>query len=406
MREKYTTLFFFTAQYPYGKAETFIENELNYLSGKFTKIYIFPLQYEGPVRSVPVNAEIIDWKKEYTYNAFRLLFKNFSKFISLFFKDLKRCEQKKEFIKKSLEWKSMVLQNMARTDAINKILDGLSASNTVFYTFWFNEWATVLSLLTHKNKIPFYCSRVHGYDLYEERWELQMIPLMSFHMETVKKVVAISKNGSDYLRRKFPAFSEKIKLNYLGVINNGTNPFSKSSVFTIVSCSNLIPLKRVHLIIEILKSVQTPLNWIHFGDGFLKEELQQKSQLLPPHIAVDFKGWYTNDQVMDFYRNNTVHLLMHVSETEGLPVALMEAASFGIPLLATDVGGTNEIVNSETGFLIPANFNPTEIARLIDNFKEGAQNSEHFRANVKKFCNENFDSLKNCEKFYSQLIVD
>ena len=47
----------------------------------------------------------------------------------------------------------------------------------------------------------------------------------------------------------------------------------------------------------------------------------------------------------------------------------MEALSFGIPVVATDVGGTSEIINNSVGALVDANINPqnvtNEIKRLI-----------------------------------------
>ncbi len=42
--------------------------------------------------------------------------------------------------------------------------------------------------------------------------------------------------------------------------------------------------------------------------------------------------------------------------------------SFGIPAIATDVGGTNEIVNSKNGFLLSSNPKPEEVARVIHDF--------------------------------------
>jgi len=48
---------------------------------------------------------------------------------------------------------------------------------------------------------------------------------------------------------------------------------------------------------------------------------------------------------------------MNLSETEGIPVSIMEAQSAGVPILATNLGGTSEIVNNENGFLVEKDFN-------------------------------------------------
>jgi glycosyltransferase involved in cell wall biosynthesis len=57
-----------------------------------------------------------------------------------------------------------------------------------------------------------------------------------------------------------------------------------------------------------------------------------------------------------------------LSLAEGIPVALMEAASFGITMLATSTVGNPEIVNEENGFLIDINFDSQVIATKLDNY--------------------------------------
>jgi glycosyltransferase involved in cell wall biosynthesis len=46
----------------------------------------------------------------------------------------------------------------------------------------------------------------------------------------------------------------------------------------------------------------------------------------------------------------------------------MEAQSFGIPSIATDVGGVNEVVREGTGSLLPPDFKPSDLAKLIQHY--------------------------------------
>ena len=48
-------------------------------------------------------------------------------------------------------------------------------------------------------------------------------------------------------------------------------------------------------------------------------------------------------------------MFINLSSSEGIPVSIMEAQSFGIPVIATNVGGSGEIVVSETGVLVDEN---------------------------------------------------
>jgi glycosyltransferase involved in cell wall biosynthesis len=222
-------------------------------------------------------------------------------------------------------------------------------------------------------------------------------------MQSVKKIFAISKNGRHYLVNKFPNFKDKICLSYLGVFDNGINPFIPQSPFTIVSCSSLISLKRVHLIIEILKHITFPVNWIHFGDGELKDKLLKETKSIPNTISIQFKGHVNNDELINFYKNTQVHLFITTSETEGLPVSLQEAISFGIPAVATNVGGIPEIINENTGLLIEKDFNAEHVAKLIMEFEVSEKNTLEFRNNVRAYWENKFNASANYADFYYQL---
>ncbi len=87
---------------------------------------------------------------------------------------------------------------------------------------------------------------------------------------------------------------------------------------------------------------------------------------------------------------------MNVSESEGVPVSIMEAQSFGIPVIATNVGGTPEIVNEENGHLLTANPTANEIA---SSFYDVAFNKEKWK-NKRKLSHKNWEENFNAEKNY------
>ena len=79
-------------------------------------------------------------------------------------------------------------------------------------------------------------------------------------------------------------------------------------------------------------------------------------------------GIVNNNLILDFYSENYIDLFINVSETEGIPVSIMEAQSAGIPVLATNVGGTSEIVNNKNGFLIDKSFEVVSVANMIKKY--------------------------------------
>lgn len=71
-----------------------------------------------------------------------------------------------------------------------------------------------------------------------------------------------------------------------------------------VSCASVIPLKRVHLMIEILKHINMPVKWTHIGDGVLFEELKAKTKTLANHIVCDLKGMFIMQRFLIFIKKH------------------------------------------------------------------------------------------------------
>jgi len=74
--------------------------------------------------------------------------------------------------------------------------------------------------------------------------------------------------------------------------------------------------------------------------------------------------WGRRDDVPEILQQSTIACLP--SYREGLPKFLLEAASVGLPIVATDVPGCREVViNGENGYLVPPR-NPEALADAIE----------------------------------------
>ena len=82
----------------------------------------------------------------------------------------------------------------------------------------------------------------------------------------------------------------------------------------------------------------------------------------------------------------------------------MEAMSFGIPVIATDVVGTREVVNNENGILLVSNPSPREVAKKIDDFISLSQKekSAKRRAAFETWQN-NYSAKSNYNEFIDQV---
>ena len=145
------------------------------------------------------------------------------------------------------------------------------------------------------------------------------------------------------------------------------------------------------------------MTWHVLGDGPELEVLKKKCKELPANISVKFYGNLSPNEVNNFYKTVPVNLFVSLSSSEGLPVSMMEAISFGIPMLCTNVGGCSEICNENTGLLINKEFDFKETAQLILQFKNSHKNTLVFRKGVKEFWDLNFNAAKNYKMFSSQI---
>lgn len=403
---KKDSLFLFTNEYPYGNGETFIENELAQHSKHFKTIKIFPLIKKEKFRAVDKNILVIDLYENIKFNSFKALTRNFFSFSKLIVKEFCRSKSKFAFLRQLPVLKSVLLQNFERAELLKEFLENeKELKNVVFYSFWTDDWATVLSILKKQNVISDFISRVHGYDLYAERWPDSIIPFRNLQIENVTKIFAVSKDGLAYLQKNFPDYKIKFYINHLSIFDHGIGPFNKTDVFTIVSCSNLIPLKRVHLISELLCKIRFNVKWVHFGEGLEKDRIVNSLKALPKNITAELMGNVINSEIIKYYQSNSVNAFIHLSETEGgVPLVLQEAASFGIPLIGTMAGGATEIINEKTGIPLSVNFNIDDLVEILNDFKESGKNSIEFRKGVRDFWKNSFSLDDNYLKFYNIII--
>lgn len=389
-------LIVFSNSYPIKKGEPFLANEINILSKLFDKIKVYCGAEDSQewYWSAPPNVEIVllSNKKKRTFSK--------KLWLSLMLKEV--------FEGKAKIWELKHLGSFLadKLRLVEHLADQIKDSNLkddIFYSYWFDDWALVLSVLKQRHDINKFITRAHRFDLFENLRENKRIPFRAFQLSQVSKVYSVSKAGTDYLSDLYPQHSELFDTSYLGTIDHGAGAYSPSS-FTIVSCSRLVSVKRVDLILEAIKDM-TDVTWVHCGDGPLLKMLQiavEKVQRDNKSLCIDLKGHVRNEELMKFYAENSVNAFINVSTSEGLPVSIMEAASFGIPLIATDVGGTNEIVNEDTGVLLKKDPSVDEIRQAIQyiklNFSE-----EGKRSRVREYWLDNFHADKNYVKFANEI---
>jgi glycosyltransferase involved in cell wall biosynthesis len=248
-----------------------------------------------------------------------------------------------------------------------------AAESVLIYTYWF-DYRTLGALLL-KERFPglVVITRAHGTDLYEEDVpERSPQYFRRYALSAIDRVFCVSDHGQAYLRNRYPERADKIAVAKLGTRNpRCLAAKSNDSSFHIVSCSGVIPIKRVPLIAETVgllavNKVGIRVEWTHIGAGSDMDEAERVAKrTFPSGDRFRFLGEQDHAQVMNYLGSVPIDAFINLSVSEGVPVAIMEAQSFGIPVIATAVGGSPSLVNNENGLLVDPAWSAAKIANAM-----------------------------------------
>lgn len=274
------------------------------------------------------------------------------------------------------------------------------------YVYWCSAVTLDAVWLKRRRSSLKVVTRFHGYDLYQERAKAGWQPFRQEISQGCDLLIFACRAGLDYyLSHWGQRWQDKSVVGYLGSPAPFFVPSSdRADTLTLVSCSSMIPLKCIHLIIDALHLLPEDISvsWHHFGDGESRTVLAtQAEEALTPLSNVRWKFWghVPNQELGTLYQKIRPDIFLTTSSTEGCPVSIMEAFSAGIPAIATAVGGIPELVrDGETGFLLPETPSIEEVAAAICRFYELSPSEkramgEHAHA----LWEEEFDAEKNAK---------
>jgi len=392
-------LFVFTKSFPYGKTEAFFEGEIVELSKSFDEIIIIPYLRYNFIRNIPNNVKIDNSLSIAKVKSGILLITVFFSisFVNSFFLHLKKIRSLSD------------IRNILRYEFQRKLIYSVFKNkvemfdNSIVYTYWFD--ATTYALLRYRNKIGAnmkIVSRAHRYDVYEE----ELLPYRSFCLKHINNLFVISEDGKNFLECNYGK-NDKIVVSRLGVCDKGL--ISKSSGVNnieIISVSQITGRKRVDLVFLSLvefakKNKIIKIKWNHFGVGDKKKYLEKLIEMNQvDNLDIYLNGYVNNSEIYNFYINNPVDIFINLSTSEGIPVSIMEALSFGIPVIATNVGGTKEVVNDEVGILLSQNPEINEICNAIQKVID----NRYDKNKIKNKFKVSFDAKINYQNFVNMLI--
>lgn len=282
----------------------------------------------------------------------------------------------------------------------------IGREKAIYYSYWYND--KVLAMTMHKREYPDLkiIARAHGYDLYAERKNCGWQPYKKVMDGKIDKLFFISKHGLNYyaLKYGFDIKCNRYKLCRIGCKKQeATLEKERNNEFLLVSCSSLIPLKRVDLIINALSKIKNcNIRWVHFGSGCQYGEIEKLAhqQLdFKPNIKYCINGQTRIEDIMRFYSTEKPDCFLTTSSSEGCPVSIQEALAFGMPIIGTNVGGISETIDGN-GYLLRENPLAEEVAQAIENMYFMEQESYNaMRRKSLEIWEKNFNVDKNMNEF-------
>lgn len=408
-------LILFTSAYPYirGGERNFLDIEIQYLTSRFERVFIVPEYVEDTLYGETCGAEVeIDYAAYlHSHNLLSLFLKGI--FSRLTYQGVKE----KNFPLFSLNAYRRLLAFAGKAEVTKTWIQNwlkkreMYNEDCMFYTYWFDQAAAGIGLI--KQEFPHFklVSRAHGYDVYEEKYyDPPFWPSRHTVLKRMDKIFLASRAGVEYLQKRYSEFSSLFKVSFLGVRDPGfITQHSVDGVFRIVSCSRISIEKRVDYMVEGIAYTahlrpDQLFEWHHFGNGEDREMLQKKTDSIFPRNARGFLFEYLdNTELMRFYQKNPVDVFLNTSSTEGIPVAIMEAMSCSIPVIATKVGGNPEVVSAQSGLLIDANLQFADLASAIFYFIDHPESALSKRIGSRNKWISQFNSEKNFVEFVEDL---
>lgn len=408
------TILLITACHPYGSGEAFIDNELPLLCGVYD-VVILPLTIppSSSVRCLPDSASVATQR---TPRRTRLgqMIHGLIHFQNL--KHMPSAEWRRSFT--SIKNAYRILSVASRIADARKVIKRVLATTSIdlIYTYWF-DIGTLAALLERESgrvscKI---ITRAHRFDLYPEQ-QGGWIPLRDWAMGVVDAVFCIAEHGRNTLLESYPEQTERVICCPLGTIDRGMIDWpiihEKTPRFPqlrILSLAYLRPVKRVDLLIAALSALEDALDchliWMHIGDGHLRTQMEELARSSLRRTEWMFAGQIDNTDIFDKIKEFAPDLLVSTSDSEGLPVSMMESLSLGVPIVARDVGGNSEIVKEGiTGFLVSE---PSSVESLCDAIiRWNALDDDDklsMRISARQFWKQHFDTSTRTAAFVREL---
>ena len=211
---------------------------------------------------------------------------------------------------------------------------------------------------------------VHGLSEGHSPSKTNILSKINLYMEKFffSKVIAVSNDIKYYFINELKFSTYKVDRIYNGIEMPEKNQShnKKENFFTIGSAGRLFPVKDYLFMVDIANELCAERDDIKFvlaGEGPIRAAIEDR--IKEHQIEDKFRLLGHLDNMQSFY--NSIDIYLNTSHHEGIPVTVIEAMAYCIPVVAPDVGGLPEVVeHQKTGWLVKSR-DAGEFARIINN---------------------------------------
>lgn len=282
--------------------------------------------------------------------------------------------------------------------------NNMTPADTVLFSMWFYDPAAALGRLALTDGYAV-ATHAHAGDMYDDRMLFRSRKLRSLILQGFRNVLTISCRGRDYMRSRYPEAADKIICSYLGssrheVPDCRPRPDDNDTI-SFVTAARFDPIKRLGLIVDVLEQLalilpQKHISWTIIGDGPERGALEKRIACIrSANLKITLTGALPNNEIQQLYSKNYFDWFLMMSRSEGIPVSMAEAMSYGIPIITTDVGDIKELATQDTALFLPPDMDtPREYAESLAPLVGDRKIRDYMARNAAKRWESGFDASK------------
>jgi colanic acid/amylovoran biosynthesis glycosyltransferase len=333
-------LAYVTSRFPFGRGEAFLAPEIAALAGQVESLVVVPMRARGELLHADARVVLpsVEAASGLSWDVIRAAAKSAADPIRtrnvlrrLAASRSPRILAKNVVVAPKASW----LAQRLRSERIDHV-----------HVHWGGASSTMAMLAAESAGVP--------WSLTLHRWDIAEDNLLAAKVASATFTRVISRRGLGDVLKRVPG--AQVDVIHMGVdIAETTVRDTAGGSFRIAAIGSLVPVKGHAVLLEALSTVPT-VELELVGDGPLRHELERQVTAAGLTGRVRFSGFMPHDVLISELRAGRWHAVVQPSIDdadlhEGIPVALMEAMSAQVPVVATRSGGTAELVE-DAGLLV------------------------------------------------------